>query len=270
MDEAKRVLVTGVAGFLGSRAAEHLLKGGFGVVGCDNLLIGKRELIPDGVEFTHSSVQEFDCPPVDAIVHCAAIARSAWGDPQELWEHNVGGTRAVAQMVLDRGARLVHASSSVVHVPDSSVYARTKTEAEEIALSVGGLALRFGNIYGRGQIEDGHEPNVIAAMRRSFRESGSVRIDGNGTQKRNFVHVDDAARAIVLAVEISASGWLDICSMEEVSVIDIARKFTSAQFAYAPSRNDPSEIPQNPERAKWILGWEAQIPFDAGIWEMVH
>lgn len=268
-----KIYITGIAGFLGANVAKLLYNLGHDVYGCDNLLTGKRANLPVEIKWVAESIQEtvkrLDMP-LDVVINCAAIARSAWGNDADLWEHNVNGTIAAVKLAKNSGARLIHISSSVVHVPDSSTYARTKEVAERIALASGGVALRFCNIYGPGQSEEGQEPNVIASMRRSVRVNGTVRVDGNGSQCREFIHVSDAAIAIVHAIESSPpSIWLDICSGESISILEIAKMFGRPIY-WASSRNDPFEIRQDPEPAHLILNWKPLITLKDGLDEVTQ
>lgn len=270
MDKAMKVFITGVAGFLGSNTAKLFLSHGWEVYGCDNLVTGQIKNVPDSVKWQQIPVQEVTKVVVpDVIVHTAAIARSAWPNKDELWEHNVRSTLAVNTMVKLTAAKYVYCSSSVVWKPQSSVYAQTKFIGEQLALSVGALALRFGNIYGPGQNEDGHEPNVIASMRRSVRETGKVRVDGTGRQSRRFVHVRDAARAIFLAAESDLTGvWMDIATEEEVTIRSLAERF-GAPIELGPSRNDPHAIRQETEAARWLLGWSPEVALEDGLAEVI-
>lgn len=268
----KRIYVTGVAGFLGSHVALDLLDRGWSVLGCDDLSVGSRENVPSGVVF-----KEIDCRYItaenlsdaDAVVHCAAIARSAWPSPERLWWSNVRATQSVMEASANAGIKkIVHASSSVVQVPDSSVYAKTKSLAEMVALSYGATCLRFGNIYGKGQNELGHEPNVIASMRRCLQENGYIRVDGDGTQSRDFVHVTDAANAMVSALLEPVGGiWLDICTGRQTSIMQIAESFR-APIQFAPSRNDPLVIVQDPKPAEVLMLWVSSVDIDQGLAEV--
>lgn len=264
-----RVYVTGVAGFLGSNVANALIEQGHSVSGCDDMSVGRKENIPERVRFDRVDcrfMNEHFLYGEDAVVHCAAIARSAWPDPSQLWWSNVRGTLSVVKSAKAAGIEnVVHASSSVVHVPDSSVYAQTKAAAERVALAYGATCLRFGNIYGPGQNELGHEPNVIASMRASAKKTGVVRVDGDGEQTRDFVHVDDASNAVVSALkERIGPLWVDICTNRQTSIKTIADAF-GLPLEWAPSRNDPAEIVQDNAAAEALLLWLPTIDIEEGL-----
>ncbi len=278
MEEARlKIFVTGAAGFLGSQVMHALIDDGHEVAGCDNYVTSDQSRLHDRFHFLNADVREirdwtgfYGVAGSDLVVHCAAIARSTWPNEAELWEHNVKATQAV----LEWGVPVIFASSSVVGVLPTTAYSRTKAVAERLVLGrPGNLALRFGNIYGPGQSEDGPGvPNVVAAMRRHQREMGWVKLDGDGLQTRRFVHVTDAARAVVAAVNSTVRGtWMDICG-EEVTIWQIGRCVTGTTglLVEGPRRaNDPPEIPQDPTPAKVLLGWEPTIYFEQGIKELL-
>ena len=269
-----RAYISGVAGFLGSEVARQMLDLGYEVYGCDNLLTGQRSNVPKGVKWAAISVQEASeqfSLPIDFLIHCAAIARSAWGNNDDLWEQNVRGTMAAVSLARNNGGKIIHISSSVVHVPNSSIYAKTKEVAEQIALSNGAVALRFSNIYGPGQSEEEQEPNVIASMRQQAKETRTVRVDGDGSQRRDFIHVTDAALAVIKAIGRSVPPiWLDVCSGETITILEIANMF-GLPIRWAPSRNDPHEIIQDSEYAsRWLIGWEPSIALKDGLAEVCN
>src|SRR5262245_56644516 len=94
----QNVLITGVAGFIGSNLAERLLREGYRVIGLDNLAYGLREQISDQVEFHQADVRSPDIYPlfdrVDAVYHLAAkkCIADCQNDPLETADINVTGT----------------------------------------------------------------------------------------------------------------------------------------------------------------------------------
>lgn len=263
------VFVTGVAGFLGRRVAQDLLEDGYRVMGCDDFSVSSPKNVPPEVLFREGKCEDLkfnDLLTADAVVHCAAIARSAWPRPQEIWTANVRGTQNVMHAARSAAIdNIVYASSSVVHHPDSSVYARTKSVAERLSLGAGATCLRFGNIYGPGQNELGYEPNVIASMRRSVRDNGVVRVDGTGEQTRDFVHVSDASNAVLSAIdEPLPAMWLDICTGVQTSIRTVAEAFNSP-IVWGDSRNDPPAIIQDPKPAEILLHWTPSVSIEEGL-----
>jgi UDP-glucose 4-epimerase len=264
-----RVFVTGIGGFLGRHVALALMEAGHAVAGCDNFLTSAEpESLPFPVgRYSVQEVQAFPGRLTDLVVHCAAIPRSTWPNDEELWEHNVVATKAV----LDWGLPVIFASSSTAANP-TNTYGTTKLTAERLVLGRGGTALRFSNIYGPGQSEDQSvtTANVLAAFRAQRANLGRVIVEGDGTKTRHWVHVTDAARAVVAAVDRPQPGmWLDICG-ERASIRRMASAF-GCPIRYVPNRpNDPQDMPQDNRPAKYLLGWEPKVSLWEGLAEVVR
>lgn len=260
-----KVHVTGVAGFLGNHIARALIREGHEVGGSDNLITGSRANL-DGIDMGNEAIRDvriMDAPEADIVVHAAAIPRSTWPNEDDLWEHNFHATMAVLRW----GMPVIYISSSTAANP-TNVYGRTKQVAERVVLmDRGNLALRPCNIYGPGQSEDDGvtTPNVLAAFRRQRATTGTVRVEGDGTKTRHWVHVSDVARAVVLAVESDVRGWwLDICG-ERASIGEVAAAF-GCPIGYLPNRpNDPQDIPQSGLGALRQLGWKPLVSLAEGL-----
>jgi nucleoside-diphosphate-sugar epimerase len=219
-----KVLVTGGGGFLGRAIVIRLLARGDSVV-----VLGRssqNELEAMGVRMVCGNISEIAavreaCRGVDAVIHTAAKA-GVWGPREEFYSVNVTGTRNVLRACREMGVKyLVHTSTpSVVYTGedlcgvDESIpyghefecyYAETKAIAEQDALSAYDYdrfrvcALRPHLIWGVG---DPHLlPRVFAAAKKK-----KLRIVGDGTNKVDITHVDNAARAHLLALDALIDG----------------------------------------------------------------
>lgn len=250
----KRAFVTGCAGFLGAAVAKRLVADGWEVSGCDPLLTSNASRL-QGVNLSWIPEKAQHCPrpDVDVVVHIGAIARSMWPDENAIWRENVEATRHV----LSWGIPVVFASSSMVPYADANVYCKSKEVAEWWVLRARGCALRFGNIWGEGQSEEGPTPNVIAAFRQQIKLDGCVYVEGSGHQTRDFVHIDDAADAMVTAVKSPRWAWADICTGYQTSILSIAEQFGVPIFQVPGRDNDPFTVVQNPARAIELWSWKA-------------
>ncbi len=274
-----KALVTGAAGFVGSHLCDELLAHGVSVVGVDDLSFGARENVPNGVTFVEASIVDLpDDPPwmdgVEVVFHEAAIARTAWtiSWPEASNRVNVDGTLRVLELARRHGVRrFVHASSNILYSARSP-YKVQKQAAEEYVLAYGELyglstiALRYANVYGTlRQSERGEAPNVLAAMRRARREQGKVFVTGVGDQTRDFIHVTDAARATYLASLEHVSGWFDICSGQQHTILRCAQAF-GCPIEHLPERAaDAPELIQDPQAARDRLGFVTQVSFEQGL-----
>ena len=244
---ARRVLVTGGAGFIGSHATERLAAAGWDVTALDNLVTGSRANLQADVPFLPCDIRSRpDATRVlmegrfDAVVHCAAqtsVERSM-KDPTFDREVNVDGTRALVDAAKASGVkRFVFLSSGGAIYGDSekpaeessipgprSHYGVHKLAAEG-TVRAGGLAyaiLRPSNVYGARQRSDA-EGGVVAIFMEKLRSGQAIEVHGDGRQLRDFVHVSDVTAAIELALDTTEDVTWNVCSGQAASVLDVAR-----------------------------------------------
>ena len=239
--DGQRVLVTGGAGFIGSNLANALAKDNEVVV-VDDLFLGTRENLVDAVDFREQSVLEDDLPTdVDVLFHLAALSSMAMheDDPQRGARVNVEGfVNAVEQFVEDGGETVVYATTSSIYgdrtepSPESmAVEARTGYEASKLAreryaeyydnyyddLTLAGL--RFFSVYqGMAEGAEGHKgeyANIIAQFAEKIADGESPQIYGDGTQTRDFTHVEDVVDATIRAAENDLSGIYNVGTGEQ-------------------------------------------------------
>jgi UDP-glucose 4-epimerase len=228
----KRVLVTGVAGFIGSHMADGLLKKGYAVVGLDNLTTGERRNIPKGVRFIKGDVtRDKDLKSAFAgglagVFHIAGCASTikAFDDPEaDLNTNTVGTIRVVLRCLKHRTPRLLYASSMTAYgfvdrlpvdvdktpTRPVSYYGISKYAAERYALATGlrkDLGFDFGvtafrmfNVYGRRQSLTNPYQGVASIFIGNVLRNEPVKIFGDGEQSRDFVHISDVVAAWIKA-----------------------------------------------------------------------
>lgn len=279
----KKVLVTGGAGFIGSHVVDQLIEQGYLVTVLDNLLSGFKENLNPAAEFVYGDIQDRSLLNLlsmesDALIHLAAIGRTPWciENPILAYETNVMGTLKVLEAARQKGLqRAVLASSNVVYAAHTP-YRATKEAGEGLGRVYGELyglsviSLRFSNVYGKRQSELGISPNVFAALRKSKKELGRLQLTGDGSQTRDYTHVTDIARGIIMAMQYSPTGAgdhavLDLCTGVNTSLNEVAKYF-DCPVEYVPERKgDVKHIVQDPRPASALLGWEATIPLSEGI-----
>jgi len=226
----KKILITGVAGFIGSNLALRLLDEGYEVLGIDNLAYGLRENVPEGVDFYHLDIRDKDMCPlfrgVDTVFHLAAknCIADCQADPVETAQINVFGTVNVFEAARKAGVRkMVYAESSALYegsnlfpTPESEVkpesfYAVSKIATMYFAeayqrfyglkpsshsspLPPHGLsftALRYFCVYGPVQDYRRTIPPVMSAFIIKLLKGERPIIYGTGEKRRDFVYVDD-------------------------------------------------------------------------------
>lgn len=273
--QSRRALITGVAGFIGSHLADHLIEQGWQIFGLDNFLTGDKKNINPKVKFKRIDIRKrqglaafIKNVKPDYIFHLAAIARTPWtiDDPLLCHETNINGTLNVLLAGREVMAKkVIFASSNIVYA-EYTPYLVSKITGElymrafDKVYGLPTISLRFSNAYGSlRQSEKGPAINCIASLRQSKRENGYVWITGDGEQSRDFTHVLDIAEACLLAAESKVRGQeIDICTGKNTTMNTIAKYF-NCKIKYVAERvGDIKHIVQNPKPAKVLLNFRAK------------
>ena len=227
----KKLLITGGAGFIGSRLAKIASIKGWDVTVLDNLSTGLQSnadsLQSKGIEVNIGDIRDKSLvaklvAKSTAVVHLAAQVSVPLSveNPEETMEITVQGTQNVIDSCLENEvARLVVASSAAVYGEAETLplkeeaagdllspYAESKwaNEQQIIEARSNGLqasCLRFFNVYGAGQRPDGAYAAVIPKFADMMAQGIPPRINGDGGQTRDFVYVDDVCNAIMTLIE---------------------------------------------------------------------
>lgn len=257
-----KLLVTGVSGFIGSRLAAFLRGRGDEVVGT---YCGDRPQLP-GVEVYAVDLLDgaalrrlvHEADPA-AIVHLAGLSHvgASWGDPAAYFQVNVLGTEEVLEAAA--GRRVVVASSAEVYgtVPAEeqpigedrrlapvSPYGLTKAAAERLAVTRGAVVARIFNLIGPGQAATFALPafaRQLLAIRRGEREA--VLTVGNLSPRRDFVHVEDGARAFALLAEKGEPGRAyNIASGQALAIEEALQLLSAIAGVEARVEVDPDRL----------------------------
>lgn len=240
--------ITGGTGFIGAHLVQELVRLGQRITVIDR---APGAVVPkNNVRFVRADVQQFaDIKSAlagsDFVIHLAAqvsVPRSVQ-NPQETLQINVQGTENVLEAALQAGVKkVVFASSSAVYgngadVPYAetaplefkSPYALSKYLGEKLCrhyTEVFGLHTvmwRGFNVFGPGQKADSAYAAVVAKFMQAARENKSLRIDGDGTQVRDFIYVSDVVQANLLAVAHGGAGEVyNVGTGSPCSLLDLA------------------------------------------------
>lgn len=213
----KKVLITGVAGFIGSNLADRLLsEGEYEVVGIDNLAYGVREQIPDGVIFHKMDIRSKEIYSVfeniDYVFHFAAknCISDCQLDPVETAEINVSGTvnvfeaskKAKVKKIIYAESSALYEGSEILPTPETEVkpqsfYSVSKlstmyfAEAYSRFYNLKSTALRYFCVYGPRQDYRRTIPPVFSAFIIKLLKGVQPTIYGTGEKRRDFIHVND-------------------------------------------------------------------------------
>jgi len=296
----QRVLVTGGAGFIGSNLANALARDNEVVV-VDDLFLGTRENLVDAVDFRERSVLEDDLPTdADVLFHLAALSSMQMheDDPQRGARVNVEGfVNAVEQFVADGGETVVYATTSSIYgdrtepSPESmAVEARTGYEASKLAreryaeyydhyyddLTLAGL--RYFSVYqGMAEGAEGHKgeyANIIAQFAEKIAAGESPKIYGDGTQTRDFTHVQDIVDATIRAAEHDLSGIYNVGTGEQYAFDTVVEMLNDELGTDVAPEYVENPIPEDvyvhdtmadATRIREATGWEPSVSFEEGI-----
>ena len=211
-----KVLITGVAGFIGSNLADRLIRKGYKVIGIDNLSYGVREQIPEGVEFHQVDIRDKSIIPLfqhsDFVFHFAAknCISDCQLDPLETVDINVRGTvnvfeasrRASVRKVIYAESSALYEGSKTLPTPETEVrpesfYAISKFSSMYFAegysrfFGLKTTALRYFCVYGPRQDYRRTIPPVFSAFIIKLLKGEQPVIYGTGEKRRDFIHVDD-------------------------------------------------------------------------------
>jgi UDP-glucose 4-epimerase len=245
-------LITGAAGFLGSALANQLIREGHQVRGLDDLSTGDSQSLSPEVHFTRGDVNDRPklwtlLQEVDCVYHLAArvsVPESVLY-PREYNAVNVGGTVSLMEAMRDVGVRrVVFISSGAIYGDQAeqplreimtpnprSPYAVSKLAAEYYVNTIGDLwkidtvSLRVFNAYGPGQHLPPSHPPVVPYFLRQALKNGSLIVNGDGNQTRDYVYIDDAVSGMMAAATAPNLDGLviNIGSGKETSVRDLVK-----------------------------------------------
>jgi len=299
---AKRILITGAAGFLGSHLCDRFLKEGYEVIGMDNLITGDLKNIEhlmklEHFEFHHHDITKFVhvAGNLDYILHFASPASPIDYLKIPIQTLKVGsfGTHHCLGLAKEKNARILIASTSevygdpLVHPQNEEYYGNVNTigprgvydEAKRFQESLTmayhrfhGLETRIArifNTYGpRMRLNDGR---VIPAFIGQALRGEDLTVFGDGSQTRSFCYVDDQIEGIYRLLLSDYSEPVNIGNPEEISILDFADeiiKLTGTDqkivFKELP-QDDPMQRQPDISRAKEVLGWEPEVSRAEGM-----
>lgn len=306
------ILITGVAGFIGHATAKKLLDEGQHIVGVDNMndyydprLKSKRleELIDHSEKFNFKLLditqkseveklfKEFN---ISKVIHLAAQAgvRYSIENPQIYIDTNISGLLNILESMKNHKVmKLVMASTSSLYASeempfkeDSSVnrpispYSATKKAAEALTYTYHHLfgidvsILRYFTVYGSGSRPDMAQFRIV----KSLYENKPFVIYGDGSQARDFTHVEDIADGTIKALKplgyeiINLGGGQNPISLKEFISEFEKESGKELKLDYVQKQNADMETTYaNIDKAKKLLNWSPQICFSEGVSKII-
>ncbi len=299
-----RVLITGVAGFIGSHLAERLLKEGLYVIGMDNFLTGSADNIAHLFEnrnfrFIHYNVVNYIYieGPVDLVVHlaCPASPVDYMNHPIHTMKVDSLGTLNTLGFAKSKGARYVFASSSEVYgsaqvhpqpedywgyvnpIGARSVYDEAKRFSEALCMAYHrehGLDVRIARIFNTygPRMRRGDGRVIPTFIERALRGE-PLPVHGDGSQTRSFCYIDDLVEGLyrICMAGGFAGEVFNLGNPEEISVLELAHKVielcgSPSCIEFLPPRSDdpPKRCPDI-RKAVRLLGWSPTTSLEVGL-----
>lgn len=211
-----KVLITGVAGFIGSHVAERFLSEGYEVIGVDDLSSGRLENVPKGVFFIQGDLaltETIDLIPKGClkILHLAGQSSGeiSFDDPvSDLNKNTVSTLNIIQYAIQNNSERIVYASSMSVYgnagdgpvdeamnIGPLSCYGVSKAAAEyylEVYKNeVPYVILRMFNVYGPGQDMSNMRQGMVSIYLAQALSIGSILVKGSLDRFRDFIYIED-------------------------------------------------------------------------------
>lgn len=266
----KKYLVTGYKGFIGSKLYDMLPPDD--TVGVD---------LKDG----HDIIDQLPNEKVEIVFHMAAMPSVEYSVkyPSYTLKHNVLGTSKVLEWARKQGAaRVIFSSSAAIYgngLGPTSPYGLHKLMSEKeckLYTELYGLdtvCLRYFNVYSEDQPYSGAYSTVISAWMEMLRQGKPLRIDGDGDQTRDYVHVEDVISANMFCANYAGlfgGKAYDVATGQNTSINNLKSLISSklgaeAKWLYAPGRTGDVKHSMSRTIDLEKIGWSSKVKITDGL-----
>ena len=278
---AKKIIITGGSGFIGTHLVQELYKRNYELYIFDIKESTGKEAKYEKMDLRDAELLNTRIKEIQpfAIIHLAGLAR---GSQKDLYDINVQGTKNILNAFQ---GKMIFMSTGMVYQGNNppfeeemqinpiDEYPKTKRIAEELCMqNVDNVIIRASLVYGPGQEDHMFIPELREAVlvkKQPFKMT-------KGEQKRDFIHVKDLVKAICILLEEKSSGIFNISSAEQVSIQELIEKAKAiiGDFPVEQSLNyRPNEIwdySLSNEKAKKYLKWSPTISLEQGLKEILQ
>ena len=297
-----KILVTGGAGFIGSHITEYLVQRGDDVTVLDNLNTGRKEnlaKINDKINFVNSDIRDYKLleklvSDTSGVFHEAALAsvQDSFNMKDEYFDVNVNGTENIFKLAKEYGFKVVYASSSSVYGNPKKIpinedddrkpinpYAETKLDGEVLAkkyseMNVRVIGLRYFNVFGPRQSKE--YAGVIKLFLEKIKQKIPPKINGDGLQTRDFVHIDDVVMANILAMDSNIKHeFFNVGTGNSISILELANAIIRASSLslepiHGPELSGDVRATQaDTTLIRKLLNWEPTIRLDDWVTKII-
>lgn len=302
-----KCLVTGGAGFIGSNLSNFLYEIGWELDIVDDLSNGRKDFLSVDLRSERLWVDDFASPEVlskihskyyDYVFHLAANPRVGFSVSNPVASNDVNVTKSLLLIDACKGniKRFIFASSSAIYgnaqvlpvkesspINPQSPYALQKYVIEEYLKLYYGLfglesvCLRFFNVYGPNQLGSSPYSTAVSAWLTALYNDSPLRSDGDGTQTRDMIYVQDVVKALVKSAIISQPSGSEIFNIGTGSSISnnqilemIKYRYPKVSIYNAPERQgDVKHTLSSIEKANEFIGFNPSYDFVHGLIETI-
>lgn len=293
-----KILVTGGAGFIGSRVTKLLLDQGHQVTVIDNLSNSSKYVLDQRAKFHQIDVLDQDSleevlPDHEVVIHMASFIEvgESIKKPVDFAENNILGTvKLLAAMRATGTKKIIFSSSACVYGTPKKLpitendplgkqenpYGLTKVSMEQFCIlyhtlyNFDVIILRYFNPYGVGELHN-PETHAIPNFVKAALTKNPIPLYWKGEQIRDFIYIDDLAEAHILPLNKTGLHIYNVGTETGVKVMDVVKKIFEILDYKVPIKDKgerKGDIPQLVASAKKIkdeLGWEAKVDLQAGL-----
>jgi len=295
--KSPKSVITGGAGFIGSNLTDHLVKAGHKVVILDNFVSGKRSNLSHHknqnvkiikIDISKDNNLERYFKNIDYVFHLAGLAEiiPSIKNPKKYFVNNVLGTLNVIEAAKKtKIKKLIYAASSSCYgtpkgFPTSEKskidlkhpYAVTKYMGEELVLkyasifNMPNISFRFFNVYGPRLNLSGQYSAVMGNFLSQKKNNKPLTIVGDGKQTRDFIHVDDLAKAFLKTIKSkSVNKIYNLGSGKKTSINTIAKIFGGKKKFIEKRPGEPKNSLADISKIKKDINWKPSINIEDGI-----
>ena len=287
-----RYLVTGGAGFIGSNLVSRLVKDNNEVIVVDSLHTGSENLIKEfNVEFYKMKVDEFYKNINPGIFHLGkASSTPMYKNNREKFTESVSGIVSVLELAVKNNAKVVNASSSSLYnglepphnenmiIKPTDFYTEARLVEERLSKvyeDFYGLrwnAMRFFSVYGPREQYKKNYANLISQFTWSYMKNEQPIIYGDGSQKRDFIFVDDVVDALIMAMKSNINGIFNVGTGKSYSLnemVKILMKLMNTdikpKYIENPVKNYVYMTQADTSKSEKVLGFRAKTELEYGM-----
>ena len=294
------ILITGVAGFLGSHLSEKLLDLGHKVIGVDNMIGGYEDNIHKDIEFHNLDCSDFSkvkkiMKNIDIVYHCAATAHEGLSvfSPYEITKNNYLASVSIFSAAVNEKVKRIIFCSSMARYGDQQTpftedmipkpvdpYGISKVAAEDVLKNLCDLnniewviAVPH-NIIGPRQIYTDPYRNVVSIFLNRMLQGKPPIVYGDGEQKRCFSYIDDCLSCLIPMLDQKNLNKqvINIGPDEEFvtvnKVVEICSNITGSNFEAVYKEDRPREVKHatcSADKARKLLNYETKVSLSDGV-----